>query len=86
MRSYINDAKFLWICVTNAINIKLHDICETGPRHFQYCIPVSGVNTQMHKYDDKCTSQANWLRTRKMQSGHGELIYIWGIIMGTIVR
>ena len=59
MRSYVNDAKFLWICVTNAINIKLHDICETGPRHFQYCIPVSGVNTQMHKYDDKCTSQAN---------------------------
>ena len=86
MRSYVNDAKFLWICVTNAINIKLHDICETGPRHFQYCIPVSGVNTQMHKYDDKCTSQANWLRTTKMQSGQGELIYIWGVIMGTIVR
>ena len=41
---------------------------------------------QMHKYDAKCTSQANWLRTRKMQSGQGKLIYIWGIITGTIVR
>lgn len=40
----------------------------------------------MHKYDDKYTSQPNWLRTRKMQSGPRELIYIWGIIMGTIVR
>ena len=29
-------------------------------------------------------NQTDW--TGKMQSGHGELIYIWGIIMGTIVR
>ena len=86
MRSNVDDTQFLWICVTNAVNIKLHDICETGPRHLQDCIPVSGVNKQMHKYDNKCTSQPNWLTTRKMQIDHGELIYIWRIIMGTIVR
>ena len=86
MRPNVNDAKFLWICVTNAVNIKLHDISETGPWHFQYRIPVSGVNTKMHIYDDKCTSQPNRLRTGKMVSGQGELIYICGIITGTIVR